>query len=136
MEYKLNFKKYSAALKENNLLGLKCSDCETITCPPKMTCQACAGTDLEIVELSGNGKIKTFTQVNLAPLDRESEAPYTIVMVELEEGPWIMGNLLDINSVKIGMDLIEKEVILGNKLFPGDRYSDGEAARPMFSLLR
>jgi len=60
--------------------------------------------------------------------------PYTIVMVELDEGPWIMGNLIDIAPDKVNMELIGKEVKLGHKVFPGDTYSDGEAARPQFSF--
>ncbi|MBU2622077.1 MAG: Zn-ribbon domain-containing OB-fold protein [Pseudomonadota bacterium] len=134
MEYKLDFRTYSDALKKNKLLGLKCNDCGTFTCPPKMTCQECAGTDLEIVELSGNGEIVTFTQTFVAPQGRECEAPYTIVMVELDEGPWTMGNLIDIAPDKINMELIGRKVRLGHKVFPGDTYSDGEAARPLFSF--
>ncbi len=38
MEYKLTFKGYNEALKENKLLGLKCQECGTITVPPKMVC--------------------------------------------------------------------------------------------------
>nr|WP_231714410.1 OB-fold domain-containing protein [Desulfonema ishimotonii] len=68
------------------------------------------------------------------PLEREVEAPYTIVMVELDEGPWIAGNLIDIDPDKTGMALMGRRVKLGHKLFPGDRYSGGEAARPLFSF--
>ena len=132
MDYKLDFRTYSDALKKNKLLGLKCKACKTITCPPKMTCDACTGTDLKIVELRGSGKIMTFTTTFVAPLGREGEAPYTIVMVELDEGPWIVGNLIDINPAMANMRLIGRKVELGHKVFPGDRFSDGEAARPLF----
>ena len=134
MEYKLNFRTYSNALKKNKLLGLRCNSCDTITCPPKMTCESCTGTDLEIVELSGTGKIMTFTTTFVAPLGREVEAPYTIVMVELDEGPWIAGNLIDIDPSRADITLISQKVKLGHKVFPGDMYSDGEAARPLFSF--
>ncbi|WP_369692223.1 OB-fold domain-containing protein [Desulfonema ishimotonii] len=67
-------------------------------------------------------------------MEREVEAPYTIVMVELDEGPWIAGNLIDIDPDKTGMALMGRRVKLGHKLFPGDRYSGGEAARPLFSF--
>lgn len=135
MEYKLDFRTYSDALKKNRLLGLRCNNCGTFTCPPKMTCQECAGTDLEIVELSGEGKIVTFTQTFVAPQGRECEVPYTIVMVELNEGPWIMGNLIDIIPDKVNMELMGKNVKLGHKVFPGDSFSDGSAARPVFSFM-
>lgn len=134
MEYKLDFRTYSDALKQSKLMGLKCNDCGTYTCPPKMTCQECTGSDLEIVQLSGKGEIKTFTTVFVAPEGREGEAPYTIVLVELEEGPWITGNLIDIDPAKANMELIGKKVKLGFKVFPGDNYSAGEGTRPLFSF--
>lgn len=134
MENKVDFQTYSDALKKNKLLGLKCRHCATITCPPKMTCQECTGMDLEVVELSGSGNIVTFTTTFVAPLGREGEVPYTIAMVELDEGPWIAGNLNDSDPAKTGMDLIGKRVKLGHKVFPGDRYSAGESASPLFSF--
>lgn len=132
MEYKLDFKTYNEALTKNRLLGLKCNTCKTYTCPPKMTCQECGGTDLEAVQMKGAGRITTFTQTFVAPVGREAEAPYVVVLVELDEGPWIAGNLIDIAPDKVGMDLIGKRVRLGHKVFPGDSYSAGPAARPLF----
>lgn len=134
MKYKLDFRSFSNALKENRLLGLKCDSCGTITCPPKLVCCECAGLDLEIVELSGKGRIKTFTTTYVAPKGREVEAPYTIVIVALDEGPWITGNLVDIDPARVTMDVVGRRVTLGHKVFPGDIYSPGEAARPLFSF--
>ena len=135
MKYKIDFRTYSNALKKNKLLGLKCHACGTVTCPPKMVCQACASSDQESVELSGKGEIKTFTTTFVAPQGRDVEVPYTIVMVALDEGPWISGNLNEMDPQKIDMDIIGRRVTLGHKLYPGDLYASGEAARPMFSLL-
>ena len=134
MEYKLTFKEYNEALKRDKLLGLKCKQCGTINVPPKMVCGKCTSPDMEVVELSGKGNIQTFTTVYVAPEGREAEAPYIIVMVELDEGPWIMGNLIDIDPSKATMELIGKRVKLGHKVFPGDKYSAGDMARPLFSF--
>jgi uncharacterized OB-fold protein len=135
MEYKLTFKDYDEALKQNKLLGLKCNACGAITVPPKMVCRQCTDTDLEIVQLKGSGKIRTFTTVFVAAEGREDEIPYTIVMVELDEGPWIMGNLDGIDPQVASMELIGKKVKMGHSVFPGDKYSAGESARPIFSLV-
>ncbi|HPT69964.1 MAG TPA: Zn-ribbon domain-containing OB-fold protein [Syntrophomonas sp.] len=133
MDYKLTFAEYSKALKKDKLMGLKCNDCGTVTCPPMMVCCNCASTNLEIVEMSGKGKIVTFTVVNIAAEGRENEVPYTIAMVELDEGPWIMGNLVDMDPRKVTMDVIGKRVATRGKFFPGDRYSEnGGLARPAF----
>lgn len=134
MEYKLDFKTYSDTLRKNKLMGLHCKACKNFTCPPKMTCQECGGLDLDIVQLKGTGKIMTFTHTFVAPLGREAEAPYIVVLVELDEGPWIAGNLIDVAPDKVCMELIGKRVRLGHKVYPGDIYSAGPAARPLFSF--
>ena len=87
------------------------------------------------MKLKTSGKIRTFTTVFVGAEGRESEVPYILVMVELEEGPWIMGNLEGIDPKQASMELIGKKVKMGNKVFPGDKYSAGESARPIFSLL-
>jgi len=56
------------------------------------------------------------------------------VLVELDDGPWIMGNLGDIDPTQATMELIGRKVKMGHKVFPGDKYSAGEGARPLFSL--
>ncbi len=134
MDYKLTWQEYNKSLKKDKLLGLKCTDCGNITCPPMMVCAECASTNLEVVQMSGNGKITTFTISYIGGEGRENELPYTIVMVALDEGPWIMGNLVSMDPKKVTMDVIGKTVELGNRVFPGDKYSNGDMARPAFSL--
>jgi len=89
---------------------------------------------MDIVELSGQGKIQTFTTVYVAPEGRQDEVPYMIGLVELDEGPWIMGNLIDIDPSEATMELIGRRVKMGHKVFPGDKYSAGDGARPLFSF--
>jgi uncharacterized protein len=134
MEQKLYFKDYNEALKQDKLLGLKCKVCGALTVPPKMACRQCASPDMEVVEVKGSGKIRTFTTVFVGAEGRESEVPYILVIVELEEGPWLMGNLEGIDPKAVTMDIIGKKVKMGHKVFAGDKYSAGEAARPLFTL--
>ena len=136
MEYKLTFKDYNEALKENKLLGLKCKACGNITVPPKMVCRQCTSPDMEIIQLKGTGNIQTFTTVNVTSEGRENEVPYIIVLVQLDEGPWIMGNLAGIDPSKATMEqLIDKKVKMEKgEIFPGDKYSAGEGARPLFNM--
>jgi uncharacterized OB-fold protein len=134
VENKLIFKEYNEALLQDRLLGLKCHACGSVMMPPAMVCRQCSGTDLETTEVKGSGKIRTFTTVYVAAEGRESEVPYTIVLVELDDGPWVMGNLDGIDPKEASMELIGKKVKMGHKVFPGDKYSAGEGARPLFAL--
>lgn len=133
MEYKLTSKEYSEGLKQNKLLGLKCQQCGAVTAPPRMVCRKCASTELEVMELSGKGTLKTFTTVFVAAEGREDELPYIIVMAELEEGPWIMGNL-NHDPEKTDMNIIGRQLKMTSGVFGGDKYSAGEMARPVFCL--
>jgi uncharacterized OB-fold protein len=135
MEQKLYFKEYNEALKQNKLLGLKCRACGTITVPPKMACRQCGSPDMEVTELKTDGKIVTFTTIFVGAEGRESEVPYTVVIVELEEGPWLMGNLEGIDPKAASIELIGKNVKMSTTVYPGDKYSAGELARPIFSLV-
>jgi uncharacterized protein len=133
MEYKLPWKDYNEALKKGKLLGLKCKDCGTVVANPKMVCRKCAGPNLDIVELSGKGSIKSFTTIYVAAEGRQNECPYTVVLVQLDEGPWTMGNLMDQEPAKLALDkVIGKRVKMMTKVFPGDKYTAGDQARPLF----
>ena len=134
MEHKILFKDYNEALKENKLMGLKCKQCGKVTVPPKITCGECSSIDVDVIQLSGKGEIQTFTTIFVSPEGREAETPYIIVMVQLDEGPWIMGNLAGVDPEKVTMDVIGKKVTMGNAVFPGDKYSAGDGARPVFSI--
>ena len=134
MEHALIYKDYNEALKDNRILGVKCASCGAVTTPPKMACPNCEGADLAVHQLQGEGKIRTFTTVYVAAEGREDEVPYVIVIVEMAEGPWIMGNLDGVDPAATGMDLIGQAVTMnGSRVFPGDAYS-GDGARPLFRL--
>lgn len=132
MQYPLTSKQYNEALKQDKLIGLRCQQCGTINAPPRMVCIQCTSPNLQTVDLRGEGKIVTFTTVFVAPEGREKEVPYVIVMVELDEGPWITGNLEGIEPHEASMDLIGQRVRVGHKVLPGDKYSAGELVVPLF----
>jgi uncharacterized protein len=131
--HKLTHIQYFAALKENHLKGLKCLDCGTITVPPKATCEECSSTNLGVTTLSGEGTIKTFTVIRVSP--EGLEAPYIVVLAQLKEGPWLMGNLDGLEPDRAAMDLIGKRVRLGHRVITQMKYTAGEGVVPLFSLL-
>jgi hypothetical protein len=135
MEQKLYFNDYNEALKQDKILGLKCKACGALTVPPKMACRQCAGMDMEVVEVKGSGKIRTFTTVFVGAEGRESEVPYILAVVELDEGPWLMGNIEGADPKTASMEIIGKKVKMSHKVFAGDKYSAGEAASPVFTIV-
>ena len=136
MEAKLTFKEYNENLKQGRLSGLKCSGCGELSAQPRLVCAKCGGRDLEAFELKGGGTIQTFTVNYVAAEGRESEAPYIVAIVELDEGPWVMGNISGLKPQEANMDIMGRKVLMeGSAVFAGDRYSSGEVARPLFKLV-
>jgi hypothetical protein len=133
MEPLISVEDYLAALKENRLLGLKCKACGFITTPPRLSCRRCSGQDHEVVQLSGKGRIATFTSVHIGVQSRHGKTPYLVVLVEMDEGPWIMGNLHGTDPAAASLDLIGKRVTMDNIKFGGET-DVPEGITPQFVL--
>ena len=116
------FRQFFDELLNGKLIGLKCKKCGYITCPPKSTCDNCGSRELEKIQLSGKGKIISYTTTYIAPIGYEREVPYVVAIVELDEGPWIIGRV-DINAEDAEIeDLIGKRVEIFAKEFPPDQF--------------
>jgi uncharacterized OB-fold protein len=133
MEPKITVKEYLGALRENKLIGLQCTQCGFITAPPRLSCRKCGCQDNQITTLSGKGKIATFTSVYVSVENRHGKTPYLVVMVALDEGPWIMGNLINTDPSQATFELIGKRVIMNNTLIFGEK-PQGEPIAPQFVL--
>ncbi len=87
--YQKSFLNY---LKENKIAALKCKSCQALYFPPRQICPYCKtiNEDPLWTELSGKGHVETFTTIHYPPVGFENNAPYTIVVVKLVEGPKIL----------------------------------------------
>jgi uncharacterized protein len=136
VEAKLTFKEYNENLKQGRLSGLKCGGCGEVSAQPRLVCARCGGADFEVIELKGGGTVQTFTVNYVAAEGREPEAPYIVAIVEMDEGPWVMGNITGLKPEQATMDIMGRKVRMeGSAVFAGDRYSSGEVARPVFKLI-
>jgi hypothetical protein len=134
MEYKLSYADYVEGLKQGKLLGLKCNNCGAYAATPKKVCLECHSEDMEVVEMSGKGQVRTFTVVRVAPEGFENEVPYIIAEVELEEGAWVMGNVVGVDPDKVDMSIIGRKVKVGHRVLPGDKFAGGDFTPLAFTL--
>ena len=132
MELKMTTKEFLEALRQDRLLGLKCKVCGAINTPPIAICSECDSLELETVELSGQGQIRTYTVIWAAP--EGFQPPYVIGLVETDEGPWLMANILGVDPELADMSLIGRRVRLGHQVLPGDRHSAGEKVAIAFTI--
>ncbi len=99
--------KFVDFLDEGKIKGTICKECRTFHFPPRGDCVRCPSSDLEWKEISGECKLVTYTTIHAAPQGFEDDKPYTIAMVDLEEGGralgWIEG--MEEEALNIGMAL-------------------------------
>lgn len=83
------------AAAEGRLLIQRCTACGHTQHYPRALCRSCWSEDLEWIDASGKGTIWTFTVVHKPGHPAwAAAAPYTIALVELEEGPRMMSNIV------------------------------------------
>ena len=79
--------------ESETIKGYICPKCNWSDFIETKTCPRCHST-LEQLSLSGRGKLATFTVIRYPPEGFEKEAPYVVALVDLEEGPRIIGRVI------------------------------------------
>lgn len=96
-------KPYWDATREGRLLFQRCGRCGAHTHYPRPLCPACGSSAFEWVQATGRGRIFSATVVHHPPSAAfASPLPYVLAIVELEEGPHMMANILTDGPVRIG----------------------------------
>lgn len=84
-----------------NLLGTKCGNCGKIFFPPKEICRDCHRKSIgkmEGVKLSGGGKVVSYSIIHEAPEAFKDQVPYYMAIIELDEGPKITAQIVDVHQ--------------------------------------
>ena len=95
------------AAHRHELLLQRCRACGRHHFYPRGACPHCLSADLEWQRVSGRGTLHTFTVVHRGARNYPLPSPYVLAVVELEEGPRLMSNLVGVEAhpghIRIGM---------------------------------
>lgn len=97
---------YWAGLARGELLLQHCRACGHVQFYQRALCGRCLAADLDSQPASGRGTIYSFSTVYRAPSPEfRDDVPYSVVLVELAEGPRMISTLVDIapDAVRIGL---------------------------------
>lgn len=97
---------YWEGCRNNQLLIQCCPDCGKFRFYPRAFCPECHSEKSEWVPVSGRGTVFAFTIGHRAPSAAFApDAPYTVAIIELDEGVRMMSNLVGCppESVTIGL---------------------------------
>ena len=84
------------AAKRHELLMPRCRRCSHLFFYPREACPRCLSNDLDWAKVSGKGRLYSFTVIH-QPGNRafEQDVPYVYAMVQLDEGPRMISNLVE-----------------------------------------
>ena len=71
----------------------RCDDCDHVYFPPRPFCPGCSSKAVSIFVASGRGALASYV-ISERP-HPAFEGPYAIALVELEEGPRMMSNVVE-----------------------------------------
>lgn len=97
------------------ITAAKCPACGSITVPPRSTCPKCFSKITELVELSGKGRLVTYTVVHYDSSVQAVKPPYAVGVIKLEGAEKGITHLIgevDFKKLKKGMKL---EPVFKNK---------------------
>ncbi|MEI7926091.1 MAG: Zn-ribbon domain-containing OB-fold protein [Chloroflexota bacterium] len=100
-------------LRAGELRIQHCTSCGRLQHPPRVLCPGCGSPDRDWAPMSGRGTVYSFVVTHQAIHPSfEGHLPYVTALVELEEGPRLATNLIDIppGEVEIGMP-VEVELV-------------------------
>ena len=87
------------------LVGEACPHCTFKIFPPRDVCPNCGGEAKEPYTFSGRGSVFSFTVMQEGPSGYENAAPYTVALVQLEEGPMVTAQLTDLGDEPVSIGL-------------------------------
>jgi uncharacterized OB-fold protein len=94
--------------KKRQLVFQYCSTCNALQAYPKPWCSECGSEKLSWKELSGKGTVYSYTVprqvVDNSPAFEE-RLPFVVAVVQLEEGPRLISNIVGLppEEIRIGM---------------------------------
>ena len=94
-------------LEDGKVKGTRCKDCGLVFFPPRADCYKCLASNVEWFEVSGKGKLLTYSELKFAPVGFQDDVPYCIAL--LDYGKYkVFG--------RIAKDVPEDEIAVGMEM--------------------
>ena len=94
-------------LEDGNIKATRCQDCGQVFFPPRMDCYHCLTSHMEWIDITGSGKLVTYSELSFAPIGFEDDLPYCIAL--LDYGAFkIFGRIapgISENELQVGMNM-------------------------------
>ncbi|MBW1698800.1 MAG: Zn-ribbon domain-containing OB-fold protein [Deltaproteobacteria bacterium] len=105
-------------LEQGKVTGTRCKSCGRVFFPPRADCFQCLSSTMEWFEVSGKGKLVTYSRLEYAPAGFDADVPYCIALLDYGDYKVFGRIAADIpeHELKAGLEMETKAMML-----PGGR---------------
>ena len=94
-------------LENGKIMGTRCRDCGKVFFPPRADCYRCLAGNMEWFEVTGTGRLVTYSKLQFAPIGFGDDLPYAIALLDYGDFK-VFGRLAG--------DLAEENVSVGMRM--------------------
>jgi len=94
-------------LEQGKVMGTRCKSCRLVFFPPRADCYQCLSSDMEWFEVSGKGKLVSYSRLQYAPSGFEADLPYRIAVLDYGDYKIFgrIANELPEEEIQLGMEM-------------------------------
>lgn len=94
-------------LEQGKVSGTQCKSCGLKFFPPRADCYQCLSGDLEWFDISGTGRLLTYSKLEYAPVGFDGDLPYAIALLDYGDYK-VFGRIasdLPEEDIEVGMEM-------------------------------
>jgi uncharacterized OB-fold protein len=98
---------FIAYLEDGKVMGTRCKECGKAYFPPRSDCYQCLPGEMDWFEVSGTGKLVTYSKLEYAPIGFQEDVPYCIALLDYGDYK-VFGRIdrdLAHDEIEVGMDM-------------------------------
>ena len=94
-------------LDEDRITGTRCKDCGKVFFPPRADCYKCLTSNMEWFDVSGTGRLVSYSKLEYAPVGFDDDLPYCIALLDYGDYKVFgrLANDLPQEEVEVGMEM-------------------------------
>lgn len=103
-------------LEKGSVMGTRCKQCGLVFFPPRSDCYRCLTNNVKWFEVSGKGRLVTYSRLQFAPIGFEADLPYCIAVLDYGDYK-VFGRIADDvaeEEIEIGMEMTTRANTLPN----------------------
>jgi uncharacterized OB-fold protein len=123
-------------VSERRLLVQRCSSCQSWIWQPRPICPRCHAAEPVWTEVTGKGRVASWTVIHPPVLEVWADAvPFVVLLVELDEGVRMLGQLVDENGTLLHTDGTNEALAMGRKVSLMWRIDESGGPLPAYRLV-